>query len=160
MNKKIIVSAFLICFGASILSAQSTSIFDELQKREPGKGTITINQSDAIKGLVGYRLQGERLKEENNKKYLIYNGCRVQIYSDNRQRVSKDEAYARERRVKERFPDLPTYVRYVAPFWKLRVGDCRSYEEAYHLMLRLKEALPELRKEMYIVDETVSIPLD
>lgn len=160
MIKKVFTSIFLMSVFAFCSMAQSTTIVDELQKDEQGKGKIVIKQSEAIRSLVGYRLQGEEVKEVNNKKYLIYSGCRVQIYSDNRQRTSKEEAYSRERKVKESFPGLATYVTYVAPFWKLRVGDCRTYDEAYHLMLRLKEALPQLKKEMYIVDEVVRIPLD
>ncbi len=150
----------LLSFFATGLMAQSDSIFEELQKREPGKGTVIVKQSNAIRNLVGYRVQGERLEEVDNKKFLLYEGCRVQIYSDNRQRVSKDESESREQKIKERFPELSTYRTYVAPFWKLRVGDCRSYDEAYHLMIQLKEALPEFKKEMYIVDEIVKIPLD
>ena len=62
--------------------------------------------------------------------------------------------------IKELFPDIPTYVTYNAPFWKLRVGDFRSHEEAYQLMRQLMEAFPDYAKEMYIVKEEVKIPLN
>ena len=55
---------------------------------------------------------------------------------------------------------MPTYVTYDAPFWKLRVGDFRSHEEAYHLMRQLMKAFPAFGKEMYIVREEIQIPLD
>ena len=59
----------------------------------------------------------------------------------------------------EIFPDVPTYVTYNAPFWKLRVGDFRSHEEAYQMMRQLMGAFPGFAKEMYIVKEEVKIPL-
>ena len=65
-----------------------------------------------------------------------------------------------EEEIKELFPDIPTYVTYNAPFWKLRVGDFRSHEEAYQLMRQLMEAFPDYAKEMYIVKEEVKIPLN
>ena len=49
---------------------------------------------------------------------------------------------------------------YNAPFWKLRVGDFRSHEEAYLMMRRLMAAFPDYAKEMYIVKEEVKIPLN
>ena len=57
-------------------------------------------------------------------------------------------------------PDVPTYVSYNAPFWKLRVGDFRSHEEAYHMMRQLMAAFPKYGKEMYIVREEIKIPLN
>ena len=64
-----------------------------------------------------------------------------------------------EKEIKEKFPELTTYVTYTAPFWKLRVGDFRSHEEAYDLKRKLVEAFPTYGKEIYIVKEEVNIPL-
>ena len=49
---------------------------------------------------------------------------------------------------------------YNAPFWRLRIGDFRSHEEAYHMQRLLMDAFPAYRKEMYIVREEVKIPLN
>ena len=66
----------------------------------------------------------------------------------------------KEKEIKELFPDVPTYVTYNAPFWRLRIGDFRSHEEAYHMQRLLMDAFPAYRKEMYIVREEVKIPLN
>ena len=74
--------------------------------------------------------------------------------------LSKDEAFRKEKEIKELFPDVSTYVTYNAPFWRLRIGDFRSHEEAYHMQRLLMDAFPAYRKEMYIVREEVKIPLN
>ncbi|RHJ92947.1 SPOR domain-containing protein [Parabacteroides bouchesdurhonensis] len=146
--------------SAQISSEKVTTIFDDLQ--EPGfrKGQVIVNQSSAIRNLVGARMYGENVEKTDTETFLKVQGFRTQVFSGNNQRKSKDEAFRKEKEIKEMFPDVPTYVTYTAPFWKLRVGDFRSHEEAYHMMRLLMEAFPSYGKEMYIVREEIKIPLN
>lgn len=136
------------------------SIFDALEKSAPGEGRVVIHQSEAIRKLVGERMRGENVEATDSLVYLKMQGYRTQVFSGNNQRASKDEAFQKEKEIKELFPDLPTYVTYTAPFWKLRVGDFRSHEEAYRMMRILMDAFPQYGKEMYIVREEIKIPLN
>lgn len=148
--------------NAQDTSAQNrnvTSIFDSLQDTGPGMGSVVIHQPDAVRNMVGKRLHGNNVEESNGEYFLIMDGFRTQIFSGNNQRSSKDEAFRKEKEIKEIFPELPTYVTYTAPFWKLRVGDFRSHDEAYHMLRSLKDAFPSYGKEMYIVSEKIKIPL-
>ena len=146
------ILSLCILLGASALSAQTDGggqvedIIDALQERVPGKGTVTVRGSDALRNMLGKRLKIQ--------------GYRTQVFSGNNQRKSKDEAFRKEKEIKELFPDVPTYVTYNAPFWRLRIGDFRSHEEAYHMQRLLMDAFPAYRKEMYIVREEVKIPLN
>ena len=137
--------------STQISSEKVTTIFDDLQ--EPGfrKGQVIVNQSSAIRNLVGARMYGENVEKTDTETFLKVQGFRTQVFSGNNQRKSKDEAFRKEKEIKEMFPDVPTYVTYTAPFWKLRVGDFRSHEEAYHMMRLLMEAFPSYVKEMNIV---------
>ena len=110
--------------------------------------------------LVGSRKTGANVEIEDEKAFLRAQGYRTQVFSGNNQRASKEEAFAKEKEIKELFPEVPTYVTYNAPFWKLRVGDFLSHEEAYHMMRQLMDAFPAYAKEMYIVKEEIKIPLD
>ena len=97
---------------------------------------------------------------ENGQTYLIMDGYRVQVFSSNNQRQSKQEAEEKEKKVNETFPDLKTYKTYDAPFWRVRVGDYHSYEEAHEALRQLKAAFPAFAKEMYIVgNEKIKIRL-
>lgn len=161
-----ILLLFMLLTGASALSAQTTSeesvvsIFDALQAPGSGKGEVIINQPSALRDLVGVRLHGENVEKTDSMTYLKIQGFRTQVFSGNDQRKSKGEVYKKEKEIKELFPDVPTYVTYTAPFWKLRVGDYRSHEEAFHMQRQLMSAFPSYGKEMYIVREEVRIPLD
>lgn len=160
-----IVLLFMSLFvfgGAAQEAANETvqTIFDDLQTSRPGKGEVVIRQSEALRKMVGVRMHGENVEKTDSTAFLKIQGYRTQVFSGNNQRKSKDEAFEKEKMVKELFPTVPTYVTYTAPFWKLRVGDFRSHEEAYHMQRLLMAAFPSFGKEMYIVKEEVKIPLD
>ncbi|HBK29311.1 MAG TPA: cell division protein [Parabacteroides sp.] len=153
----------LLFFSSSWALGQSATrpntIFDELSKEETGKGTVYVHQSDDIRAMVGAHKYGENVEQNGEETFLKIQGYRTQVFSGNNQRKSKEEAFRKEKEIKELFPDVPTYVTYNAPFWRLRVGDFRSHEEAYQMMRQLMDAFPGFAKEMYIVKEEVKIPL-
>jgi len=153
----------LTCFGhvsAQFFPGQYITIFDVLQEKQAGKGEVTIDQPLNIKNMVGARQSGRNVETSDGHFFLKAQGFRVQVFSGNNQRTSKDEAFKKEQEIKELFPNLKTYVTYVAPFWRLRVGDYSSHDEAYYTQRQLTEAFPSFGKEMYIVREDVKIPLD
>ncbi|MDE6317891.1 MAG: SPOR domain-containing protein, partial [Muribaculaceae bacterium] len=83
-------------------------------------------------------------------------GYRVQIYSDNNARTAKNEARTKERAISGAFPELATYVIYDSPYWRLRVGDCRSRAEAEELASRIKNAFPSYRSEITVVRDRIN----
>ncbi|MEG1545446.1 MAG: SPOR domain-containing protein [Tannerellaceae bacterium] len=157
-----ITLSLLLLLTAGVLSAQesATTIFDALQETGSGKADVTVHQPSAIKNMVGARMHGENIEKTDDGTYLKVQGYRTQVFSGNNQRSSKEEAFRKEKQIKELFADVPTYVTYTAPFWKLRVGDFQSHEEAYQMMRLLINAFPAFAKEMYIVKEEVKIPLN
>lgn len=143
-----------------IANESPVTIFDNLNQDKSGKGVVIINQPAALRGMVGVKLHGENVEKTDSTAYLKISGFRTQVFSGNNQRKSKDEAFQKEREIKELFPEVSTYVTYNAPFWRLRVGDFRSHEEAYQMLRMLMDAFPAYKKEMYIVKEEVRIPLN
>lgn len=83
-------------------------------------------------------------------------GYRVQVYSDNNARTAKNEARSKERAISGAFPELATYVIYDSPYWRLRVGDCRSKAEAEELAAQLKKAFPAYRAEITVVRDRIN----
>lgn len=161
-----ILLLFMFLTGVSVLSAQITTsdetvitIFDALQEPGLGKGSVIINQAPAIRNMVGAHMFGANVEKSGDEAFLKVQGFRTQVFSGNNQRKSKDEALQKEKEIKELFPDIPTYVEYDAPFWKVRVGDYRSQEEAFRTQRLLMSAFPTYAKEMYIVRAEVKIPL-
>jgi hypothetical protein len=104
-------------------------------------------------------MDSDRIEDSNGQQFLLSAGYRIQIFSGNNQRSSKEEAFGKEQQIKNQFSDVPTYVSYTAPFWRLRVGDYLSYEEAFRMMQKLVGAFPSFRKEMFITKEEIRIPV-
>ena len=54
-------------------------------------------------------------------------------------------------------PNLPVYVTYTSPFWKVRVGNCVTHDEAQTLRQFLIENFPEFQTETYIVPDQIVV---
>lgn len=84
-------------------------------------------------------------------------GYRIQLYSGNNARTAKNNASGRANRVNDQFPEYVTYITFDAPYWRLRVGDFRSYEDASAALARIKAAMPEYAREMRIVRDKIVV---
>ena len=168
MKHSIILTVFALIAavnGSDTIHAQTPqfSIFDSFEaSHSTGEGgKVVIHQSDAIKQLVGTRIDSENIDVLNGKTYLITEGYRIQVYSGNNQRTSKDEAYTLQSNIKELYPDIDTYVKYNAPFWRLHIGNFRSFEEASLILRELRGIFPQKKNEIYIIIENkIRLSLD
>ena len=147
----------LLCSGGRLLA--QTSIFDAMATQEPGKGTVTIRQSLAISSLVGGHSVDEKIELVGDTTYLLMQGYRIQVFTDNNQRTAKNEAEAKQQQIENMF-SVPTYVKYNAPFWRLYVGDYITYEEAFSMSHKIAEAFPAFKKEIQIKEEEIRIPIN
>lgn len=85
-------------------------------------------------------------------------GYRVQVFSDNNVRTAKAEATSKQRVISARFPQYQTYVRYTSPYWRLKVGDFRTQQEANAAADELRKAFPSYSKEIRVVRDRISLP--
>ena len=74
----------------------------------------------------GQSAGGESVKKVGKK--IV--GYRVQIFSSNNAKSAKSEASSKARQSMSRFPQYRPYVTYSSPYWKVRVGDFQSSQEA------------------------------
>lgn len=84
-------------------------------------------------------------------------GFRVQVFSDNNTRTAKNEARAKSKMIAARFPQYATYVRYTSPYWRLKVGDFRSQQDANEAAEELRKAFPAFGKEIRVVRDRINI---
>ena len=87
-------------------------------------------------------------------------GYRVQVFSDNNVRTAKAEASSKQRVISARFPQYQTYVRYNSPYWRLKVGDFKTQQEANAAAEELRKAFPAYSKEIRVVRDRISLPND
>ncbi len=81
-------------------------------------------------------------------------GYRVQVFSSNDFKTAKSESAEIERQLRSTFPELGVYRIYASPFWKVRVGDFRTLEEARSFRSELIKTFPSLSREAYTVRES------
>jgi hypothetical protein len=103
-------------------------------------------QDDDVTWLV------EKYNNQNQTKPII-NGYRVQIYFD-----SGNQSKKKANDVKTQFlaknPDIPCYLVYQSPNFKVRVGDFRTRYEAYKLYREIRNDFPSA----YIVKDEINFP--
>lgn len=82
-------------------------------------------------------------------------GYRIQLFSGNNARTAQNQAIGRASIIESQFPEYATYVTFDAPYWRLKVGDFRTYEDASAALARLKSAMPEFAREMRVVRDRI-----
>lgn len=99
-------------------------------------------------------VNGEELPREQTGKAA---GYRVQVFSDNNPRTSKNEARTKEKAILAEFPQYATYVSYNSPYWRLKVGDFKSVDEAEAVADELKRSFPSYAREIRVVRDRVNV---
>ena len=69
-------------------------------------------------------------------------GQRICIYSDNSQNARTNAQNVMEQ-FRGAYPDIPVYMDYETPYFKVKVGNCINYEEAITLWGQVKGLFPK-----------------
>ena len=144
------------CFFEIQAQVKNGTIIDELETLVVEEGIIRIAADPKITELIGL-LSSEI--NANEKNYLEISGFRIQVFMSNDSRTARKEISDKGSLIKNVFPDIATYTWYVAPNWKLLVGDFMTKEEAEVFKQKIQKSIPELGKEMYVVPDKVNISM-
>ena len=173
MNVQLILRLFIIalCWNTFFVSAQqptsirrnqqNKSIIEELNTHRPAQGNVKVYQDEAIEGILAKPNLTDltvHTSEDGLTQYVEMSGYKIQVFSGNDQRRSKDEAYSKQKLINDRFDELETVVYFRSPRWILRAGNFRTRSEADAVMKQMIRQFPDFGKEMYIVSDTVKIP--
>lgn len=118
------------------------TVFDSL----PG---VQLMQDSTVAVLLEEAVHGKR-------ELVEMEGYRVQIYSSNQQQTAKAEALELETKLKDKV-NQTIYVQYLPPFWKVRLGDFRSYDDAREYKKLFIEQFPEMMGDTYIVRDKIQV---
>ena len=146
MKKLSIICALFISLSVwaedSIVVVQRLNILESMPR-------VEVVQDASVAAMLEVTMSG---KEE----WIEVDGYRVQIYSSNRQQTAKSEALELEDRLKEKVGQT-IYVQYLPPFWKVRLGDFREYEEAKEYKKEFVQQFPDLIGDTYIVRDKIKV---
>lgn len=83
-------------------------------------------------------------------------GFRVQVYASNTPQVAKNEALDLYETISSQV-NMPVYVISEPPFWKVRLGDFLTREEAIEYKNQLNVLFPHLQGSTYVVPDQVTV---
>lgn len=148
-------------FPELIGQTQHKEIISELTAVTPGKGQVRVFEDNAVKSVLGRAMAAPRtVYSKGDEQYVKMRGFKIQAFAGNNQRTSKNEASYKQRIISEAFPDQETVILFDSPFWRLRVGNFKTRDEANQVMKEMKESFPSFGKEMYVVVDEVKIPVN
>ncbi|MCM1505210.1 MAG: SPOR domain-containing protein [Muribaculum sp.] len=161
------ISAMLLAlsvFGAKAQYSGSVSSDDTIIEHIEEDGNVAVNMPDELLNRLR-PVKGETEKLEEQPKVSTTStptsgkmgGYRIQVFSDNNAQTAKAEASARARNVSAKFPEYATYVVFSSPYWRLRVGNFRTQEEANNAAHLLKEAFPSYSREIRVVRDRITV---
>lgn len=169
MNIKLTAKLFFLFLSVNVLmitaqvSNQSDmTIIEDLNSSKSNEGNVTVYQDEAIKGILAKPAPVNLpvySSGDGSVQYVKLRGYKIQVFSGNDQIKSKDEAYQKESLINASFDDLETVVYFNSPRWILRAGNFRTRSEANAFMEKLRDHFPSFGKEMYVISDTVKIPL-
>lgn len=131
------------------LTQPAANIYRQLATPDSATGArIIVHQSDEITKILQTGLSAPKREVK---------GFRIQIYSSNRGQSAKVKAFGIRDELLTTHPDLEVYVTYTSPFWKVRIGNCATHQDAQALRTWVIQQFPDYATETYIVPETVQI---
>ena len=143
---------WLLCSPYNIDAQENVTIVENITNNS----NCTISQPEKLQLRLNKAIEvvDTTSNEITEKQYIA--GYRIQVFSDNNSRTAKSEARIKASNISEKFPDYRTYVIYNAPFWRLRVGDFRTQEEANDVAVKIKEEFPKYSKEIRVVRDRIN----
>ena len=104
-------------------------------------GSLTKGQSVASQSATG-NSETEESAPDLSKKVMRggvkVSGYRVQAFAGGNSRKDRIQAEQIGNNIKSHFANVPVYVHFYSPRWICRVGNYRTYEEAHHMLVQLR----------------------
>ncbi|MFH2096756.1 MAG: hypothetical protein ABIJ16_13690 [Bacteroidota bacterium] len=108
--------------NAQDTDSKDKDIFQVISENNSSKGRVTINQDYRIKAMVAKHV-------EINKKQDGCMGYRLRIYSD-KGNLARKKAFEVKTEFMKRYPETESNVAYIAPNFRVEVGNFRTKSEA------------------------------
>jgi len=114
-----------------------TSLFCAVSLFIFSQDSISITENTTIASTCNL-LHTIDLHTKKNDNTTEIKGYRIQIISDNQ----KDKVYAQKAKVYQHFSEFKSYLKYVQPYYKLRIGDFKTRLEARNYLERVIKVFP------------------
>ncbi|MDR1756005.1 MAG: hypothetical protein LBR65_03465 [Culturomica sp.] len=134
---------FFFLFASSVLSAQTIAeqeeirpnIFRELERPGASGGTVRLKGEAFAPALVNLHI-------DLNRKQKTFTGYRIQIFSGNPSNHSMEQIQEERGKFSALFPDIPVYLNYYDPDFKIRIGNFHNKLESIPTLKRIRYYYP------------------
>lgn len=154
---KYFLTLFLVLFSSLGIIAQEELSRKDICTHLQESGRVEILQDSRLAELVGSTPKAYYVNGDKPSDAQTTMGYRIRVFSGNQQTVSKNRCYGIQTTINEQMPELPTYITFKTPNWRISVGDFRTSEEASSMLTQLRKAFPAYANEMFIVKEKINL---
>lgn len=110
-------------------------IISELKEYGPNGGEVNLHGDRSIDNLLQWHIH-------MNEKKKTFTGYRIQIYSVNSYGCNIDKLKEMRDKFEETFQDIPAYLKYFDPDFKIRAGNFHSRLESIPALYRIRKVYP------------------
>jgi len=142
---KYILSALLVLF-VSAGFAQSGGGLPDIDS-----GTVIVHKDPRLDQLIKKQIEINEVTTREARKNI--KGYRLLVINTN----NRDEVMAAKTQVYNNFPELTPYLIWQSPFFKLKVGNFRTREEADDYRRKMNAYFP---KGVFIINDIIEVKLD
>ncbi len=146
--KKIVLMIVALGCATAVATATEPTLFEVLAAPDSATQANVVVHQDSI---MRAALEAQQVRGNET----TMRGFRVQLFSRNNARTAREAAFKVEKTIREKLPHMAVYVTYTSPFWRVRVGNCPTHDDAQRLRQYLIEQLPQLSTETYIVPDQI-----
>jgi hypothetical protein len=147
----ILILSLLNDFSAQCQSTHernNNEIFDVLlMPDEDGKKLFSITQDQRITQLLNHHVA-------LNKARKGISGYRIQIYSGSGS-SARNEALKIQAAFMKSFPDIESYLVYIEPYFRVRVGNFRNRAEGFNTFKKVSAIYPQC---YFVIEKEMSFP--
>ena len=119
----------------SVVIIPRYNIMEELQKPTQNEGEVRLHNDASIDNLLKWHIHINEHKKS-------FTGYRIQIYSVNSYGCNIDDLKEKRNKFEETFQDIPSYLKYFDPDFKIRVGNYHSRLESIPALYRIRKLYP------------------
>jgi hypothetical protein len=113
--------------------------------------TVVIHKDPRIETLVKKQAQINEETTRDSRRSIP--GFRIQVI----QSRDRNKVFAEKAKIYQQFPDLPPYLVYQQPFYKLKVGNFKTQEEAEEYEKQLSRLFPT---GLFVVRDIIEVKPD
>lgn len=113
-------------------------------------GSVVVYKDPRIDDLIRQQIQINEETTRESRRNMP--GFRIQVISS----PDRNKVFAAKTRIYQQFPELKPYLLYLAPNYKLRVGNFKTQEEAEDYERQLSALFPT---GLYIIRDTIEVKL-